>query len=141
MVEELIYYFVDEEHEGNFKELCAAMKSMKGNREYRAAGYILALPELYPKARQYFSDAGFRWFDLLKKVDLSSGHRIMVNLAVDLFGGATDRPLFNVGDAIAVLDTKMYRAALAAIQIRRPVFGVSPTRSEGLNRSGRYVSM
>lgn len=120
MVEELIY-FVDDEHESNFNELCASMKSMKGNREYRAAGYILALPELYPKARRYFSDAGFRWFDLLKKADLSSGHRIMVNLAVDLFGGATDLPLFNVGDAIAVLDTKMYRAALAAMQVRRPV--------------------
>ncbi|BCV20413.1 DUF6075 family protein [Moorella sp. Hama-1] len=114
-------YFVDDEHESNFKELCASVKSMKGDKEYRAAGYILALPELYPKARRYFSDAGFRWIDLLKKADLSSGYRIMVNLAVDLFGGATDRPMFNAGEAIAVLDTKLYQAALAAIQVRRPV--------------------
>lgn len=114
-------YFVDDEHESNFKELCASVKSMKGDKEYRAAGYILALPELYPKARRYFSDAGFRWIDLLKKVDLSSGYRIMVNLAVDLFGGETDRPMFNAGEAIAVLDTKLYQAALAAIQVRRPV--------------------
>jgi hypothetical protein len=112
-------YFVDDEHMSNFNELKACVKSMEGSKEYRAAGYILALPELYPKARRYFSDAGFRWIDLLKKVDLSSGYRIMVNLAVDLFGGATDRPMFNVSDAIAVLDTKLYQAALAAIQVRR----------------------
>jgi hypothetical protein len=108
-------YFVNYEHEHNFNDLSTRVRKMKADKEYRAAGYILALPELHKKSVKYFSNNGFKSSPLIKDVDLSRGYRLMVTLARDLFNGKG----FSLGRGIDVFDDKLYKVMLQAIAIRR----------------------
>lgn len=112
-------YFVNSEHERNFNNLATRVRKMKVDREYRAVGYILALPELSQKgAAKYFSDDRFEAVAMTKKVDLSRGYRLMVELARNLFNSSS-KSSFNLANALDVLDGDLYRVMLQAIAIRR----------------------
>lgn len=110
-------YFVNDQHEQNYKAMLARVPLMNADREYRAVGYIMALPELQAKGVQkHFDNDGFRAINLLRKTDLSRGYRIMVNLAHNLFNGDKS---FNLAEALNILDGNLYLAMLQATAIRR----------------------
>ena len=54
-------YFVDEEHAANFELLLIEYKVSNGNSEYRAALYVLALPEIYRKTHGQLGRYPFVW--------------------------------------------------------------------------------
>ncbi|NLK53116.1 MAG: hypothetical protein GX295_11855 [Syntrophomonadaceae bacterium] len=109
-------YFVNSSHEQNFNNMAARVQKMKIDREYRAVGYIMSLPELHRKTARYFSDDGFNTIELFENVDLSSGYKLMVVLAEDLFRGEKG---FCVSKAMDIFDDKLYKVMLQAIEIRR----------------------
>lgn len=112
-------YFINDQHEQNFMALKARVPLMNADREYRAVGYILALPELSQKgAAKYFSDDRFEAVAMTKKVDLSRGYRLMVELARNLFNSSS-KSSFNLANALDVLDGDLYRVMLQATAIRR----------------------
>ena len=110
-------YFINDQHEQNFMALKARVPLMNADREYRAVGYILSLPELQEKGvQEYFDNDGFRAINLLRKTDLSRGYRIMVILAHNLFN---KNKSFNLAEALNILDGNLYLAMLQATAIRR----------------------
>lgn len=110
--------FLGGQHLENFEEVVQKIAKCKIDNGYLAAAYILALPELAGKgAMGYISDDGFRWEEMLQRLDLSSGYRHMVLLAVNLFtGGLGD---FNLGKANHCLDSDLFRVMVQAIILTR----------------------
>ena len=53
-------YFVDQEHRVNF-EILLVKYHVSNNGEYRSALYVLALPEIYRKAKGKFGRHPFDW--------------------------------------------------------------------------------
>ena len=108
-------YFVNLRHRTNFQELCNRVSRTR-YKDYRTAAYILSLPDLYQKALPYFSDEGFNSAEMFQQ-DFSSGFKILLELAVELFGGRDCN--FDLNHAISTLDDDNFRVMLQAISIRR----------------------
>lgn len=108
-------YFYNAEHEANFTWMLERFPQGKDNREYRTACYIIAHPEIFPKATR--KEWGFVFDDWMEQEDFSSGIRQLVNLGLHLYGGG--RHPFNLMDGISTWDTGNYQVFLQACEIRK----------------------
>jgi len=112
-------YFLNIKHANNYRELANRVPKMQRDNGYQAAGYILALPELYGKgSAKYFGDDGFDWEKLISSgTDFSSGYLQMVNLASNLFNSIAP---FNLGRCLSIIDDELAGVLMQAIKIVRP---------------------
>lgn len=112
-------YFLNNQHENNYRQLMDRVHKMQKDPGYQAAGYILALPELYGKgSAKYFGDDGFDWEKLISGgIDFSSGYLQMLNLASNLFNSIAP---FNLGRCLSIIDDELAGVLIQAIKIMRP---------------------
>ncbi|BFH18308.1 hypothetical protein J6TS7_32380 [Paenibacillus dendritiformis] len=108
-------YFYDALHEANFSKMLEKFPQGKKDREYRVACYIIAHPEIFPKATRKDWDTPFD--DWMEEEDLSSGFRLLVDLGLHLFGGGSHS--FNLMDGISTWDTGNYSVFVQACEIRK----------------------
>ena len=89
----------------------------KYDQEYGAALYILTADlAMWQKTSDYVSSHGIRFTAMLKEIDLSEGHGILVDLAANLF----DADDFHCDvSELKHLDSSNFNIALDAICLRR----------------------
>lgn len=134
------FYFIDKQHELNFKKTLLRWSSAKSNSEYSATCYILSIPMIYEKFEQYISEFenpiswifSWEWHHTLSNLDeykdFDDGDEVpkypidltnaMVQLgkfALNMWNGYEH---FNLLDCISSLDDKNYKALMSAIDIR-----------------------
>lgn len=84
--------------------------------EYGTAYYLLAANEdIYNKALSYISD-GIQFKKMLAKQDFSSGQKIIVKLAANLFN-SNNKDIAPI-DIIGYLDNDLFDVAICAINMR-----------------------
>jgi len=108
-------YFYNSSHEVNFTRMLEMYPAAKNDTEYRAACYIIAHPEIFPKATRHEWEHIFD--DWMEQEDFSSGIRLLVDLGLHLFGGG--RHPFNLLDGISTWDTANYSVFKQACEIRK----------------------
>lgn len=108
-------YFYDDQHEGNFEKMLDRFPKGKKDPEYRTACYIIAHPEIYPKATRQNWEYPFD--DWMETEDFSSGFRLLIDLGLHLYGGG--RHPFNLQDGISTWDTANYSVFMQACEIRK----------------------
>jgi hypothetical protein len=89
-------------------------------REHAAAVHVLAAPVIWRRAAQFVSDSGQVDWPALEQAagPWSSGERLLVRVAEDLYRGA-DAPA-SLGRLCGVLDTANLRRVLEAVCMLRP---------------------
>lgn len=108
-------YFYDEQHEENFKKMLQRYPAGEKDREYRVACYIIAHPEIFPKATKQNWEFPFeKWRET---EDFSHGIKLLVNLGFHLFNGG-DGP-FDLIDGIVTWDTGNFSVFQQACEIRK----------------------
>lgn len=108
-------YFYDSEHEANFEKMLERFPAGRKNPEYRAACYIIAHPEIYPKATKKKWEFPFQeWRDT---EDFSRGITLLIDAGFHLFNGG-NHP-FNLMDGIATWDTGNFSVFMQACEIRK----------------------
>lgn len=131
--------FINKQHQLNYEKVSRKWKSVEhGDKEYIAAGYILALPMIFEKVDyrnmhsivQWIVDWEFKYndttaekYDLTQEereeieigYDLTSSMRKLGQLAWHLWNSYDDMHLL---DCLASLDKDHYKAALTAIRLR-----------------------
>lgn len=129
-------YFVDEQHERNFKETLMKWSIARSNTEYKSACYILSVPMIFEKVEHLIPtyempvDWIWRWetaynnelresLEITQKLsvdyDLTSSMVGMGRLALNLWNGYR---YFNLLDCISNLDTENYSVVKCVIDIR-----------------------
>jgi hypothetical protein len=109
-------YFYDNAHERNFENMLELFPQGKNDPEYRVACYIIAHPEIYPKAnRKKWEFAFDEW--TTEQEDFSSGIRLLIDLGLHLYGGG--RHPFNLMDGIGTWDTGNFQVFLQACEVRK----------------------
>jgi len=86
--------------------------------EYGTAYYLLSSYEdIYNKARKYISSDGIKFKNMLSKQDFSTGEKILVKLAANLFNSNN----YDIApiDIIGYLDDELFDVAMSAIMMRR----------------------
>lgn len=112
-------FFTSPEHAQRFLDVMRRIGKIYDGRldqEYGAAVYVLTSSTgLWQKAQDYVDRSGIDIPAMLKEVDLSSGYRVLVMLAGNLFNDMTHC------DAIELmrLDASNFTLALTALQVRR----------------------
>ncbi|WP_426452027.1 DUF2538 family protein [Paenibacillus sp. S-38] len=109
-------HFVNAEHRHNFGKLLVLFGSYE-DREYSAACYVLAHPEIYRKVNWARTESPF---DFLKwrgadRVALSTGFRNIVALAANLFNPANK---FNLMEAMMSCGPELMAVFESAVAIR-----------------------
>lgn len=107
-------YFYSDQHEANFETMISRFPFGKSDSEYRVGCYIVAHPEIFPKATKKSWENIFD--DWMEEEDFSSGIRLLVDLGLHLFGGGSHP--FNLLDAITTWDTGNYSVFVQACEIR-----------------------
>jgi len=110
-------FLVSEEHKANYRLFHRRLYSY-WSREYMAAAYILARPELFSKCQKYFTERGFKAQALLKNELFSNSYTMLVKLAHNLFSGKDYRNCA-IRDLVGTLDSSNYRLMLQAIRLLR----------------------
>lgn len=108
-------YFYNETHEQNFENMLERFPEGKANREYRVACYIIAHPEIFPKATK--QEWEFPFDDWTEQEDFSTGIRLLIDLGWHLYGGGHHE--FNLMDGIGTWDTGNYSVFQQACEIRK----------------------
>lgn len=123
-------FFVDEQHEKNYKKMAELFPAVLSSKEYQAACYIHALPMIFYKFEYYINDFSspvewiYRWeeqqfFDILEDVeleyDLSSSMLHLGRLALNLWNGYEH---FNLMDCLNNVDDENFLVVKQAIEIR-----------------------
>jgi len=131
-------FFVDKEHEANYRELERLYPAALTSKEYQAACYIFATPMIFSKFEDMEFTSPVRWiYDWEDKYlpqgtdetdeayeertsveanyDLSSSMQQMGRLALNLWGGYER---FNLRDCLASVDDKNILVVRQAIDIR-----------------------
>ncbi len=86
--------------------------------EYGTAAYLLSAKEdTYNKAKNFVSSNGIDFRKMMIKNDFSSGDKIMVKLAGNLFNGSYKAEV-SPQSLIDVLDEENFKIALCAISMR-----------------------
>jgi hypothetical protein len=124
-------FFRSPQHQGRFLTALQQRRKIDANgkidAEYGAAFYILSSEQAtWERASDYIGRDGIDFHQMLEEIDLSHGHKLLVQLAANLFGANTETPegtflpitVLPV-DLIDTLDESNYRVALAALQLRR----------------------
>lgn len=118
--------FINEDHQHNYAKIFARWPQVSSSTEYRAAGYILALPIIYDKVGSHLNELEYptSWiYDYLhpedeneeKKYDLTGSMIQLGKLSLHLWNSYQDFHLLN---CLAPLDDSSYKAAIRAINIR-----------------------
>jgi hypothetical protein len=109
-------FFVNEHHRQTFIALLVHF-GVGQDREYMAACYILAHPEIARKVNWSACEYPFEWLKWRgnKRVDLSTGFRLLVEMAANLYNSNNK---FNLMDALHVWDDKCLRLFYQAVDIR-----------------------
>lgn len=129
-------YFVNEQHERNFKETLIRWPVAQKDSEYRAACYILSVPMIYEKVSSLIPtfekpvDWIWNWetaynnelrkrLDITEKLkvsyDLTGSMVALGKLALNLWN---NYEYFNLLDSISNLDSDNYNVMICAINIR-----------------------
>ena len=86
--------------------------------EYGSAAYLLASNEdIYNKARNYVSIDGIDFRKMMTKQDFSSGQKVIVKLAGNLFNGSYKAETSPIS-LIWHTDTDLFEVAMSAIKMR-----------------------
>lgn len=128
-------YFVNKMHKKNFEKLADIFTLVRISREYRAACYIAALPEIFKCFSPDKQEHGpFNWYfdyldnpeDFIARRDrgetsgdpapLTGQTRELVELALNLWNGRE----FDLSYGLSTWDGDLYKVALQAIDLRRP---------------------
>ena len=89
----------------------------KYDQEYSSAIYILTADfTIWQKASDYVSGQGIRFTNMLKDVDFSGGHGVLIQLAANLFNG--DEYHCDTSELMR-LDSSSFNIAMDAICLRR----------------------
>lgn len=84
--------------------------------EYGTAFYLLSsIEDIYRKALPYVGD-GIQFKNMMAKQDFSSGEKVIVKLAANLFNG--NHKNITPIDIIGYLDNKLFETAMCAISMR-----------------------
>ncbi|MBS4032289.1 MAG: hypothetical protein KGZ63_12845 [Clostridiales bacterium] len=113
-------FFVSEQHKENYKIFHRRLYS-SWSKEYKAAAYILAHPELFSKCQKYFTERGFNALALFKNEKFSSSYTMLVKLAHNLFSGKNYRNC-SFRDLLGTLDDSNCRVMGQAVQLLRPSY-------------------
>lgn len=133
-------YFIDKDHEINFKRLLLKWSEAKENVEYATACYILALPIIFEKVENYIGKfpSPVSWIYLYEEkytlskleeyqededftqtdeipYDLTNSMVQLGKFALNMWNGY---PHFNLMDCIASLDNKNYEVVKCAMDMR-----------------------
>lgn len=131
-------FFIDEQHENNYKKLQARYPESLYSKEYQAACYIFATPMIFSKFEDMEFSSPVRWIydwedkylpqgtdetdeayeertNIEANYDLSSSMQQMGKLALNLWGGYEH---FNLMDCLASVDDKNILVVRQAIDIR-----------------------
>jgi hypothetical protein len=135
-------YFVDDQHQINFKRVLLKWNAGKNNLEYQTACYILAVPMIFEKVEQYIGlfenpvDWIWRWewkYTLSKLDKFKDEPEEEIEIPYDLTGSMVQLGKFalnmwnsyehfNLMDCIASLDGENYTALKCAMDMRMRKF-------------------
>lgn len=109
-------FFVDEHHKNNYIALLIHF-DVRQDREYSTACYVLAHPEICRKVNWKSCESPFEFVKWRgdKRVDLSNGYSLLVQMARNLFD-SNNR--FNLMDGISTWDGSLLRIFYQAMDIR-----------------------
>lgn len=108
--------FISKDHEARFMQLVDIKAIFANDVNYTSAGYLLSANEdVFHKVLPYISIQGINFDAIIKKVDLTSGQKFIVEVAMNLFRGAPVKG-FDLSD-IASCDFAMIDAILNAIKL------------------------
>lgn len=113
-------YWTSPLHHENYLALTFRFPALRKSREYAAACYICAHPEIFSKVSWSICPSPIEWLfaecaeQANVSVDLSSGFRFLANVAASLFTGSVD---VNISD-VTRLDESSYMMFLEALSIR-----------------------
>ena len=132
-------YFVDDQHELNFKQLLFRWQIARNNPEYKVACYITSVPIIFEKIKDYIGTSDtpvewiwdWEWAHTLSKLpeyaedeepeeseipyDLTSSMVQLGKLALNLWNGYEH---FNLMRCIEVLDEEHYKIVKCAMDMR-----------------------
>lgn len=108
-------YFYDDKHEANFAKMVERFPLSKNDNEYKVACYVFAHSEIFEKAtRKNWNDIFDDW---MEQEDFSTSIRLLIDLALHLFGGGSHA--FKLADGIAAWDTANFQVFQTACEIRK----------------------
>lgn len=108
--------FLDNAHHSEFNRLLLRYSRMN-DPEYSSAFYVLTCSEeMRMKALPFISSDGIDWESMRKHNDFSTGYRLMIQLANNLFSYSGE---INLASMIGTFDAEFYQILLNAIEIRR----------------------
>lgn len=131
-------YFVNKQHEVNFKRTLLKWNNAKNNTEYGAACYILSLPIIFEKVEKYIGEFEnpvswifpYEWKHTISKLeeyeldeemeekipyDLTSSMVQLGKFAMNMWNGYEH---FNLLDCISSLDEENYKVMKCAMDMR-----------------------
>lgn len=114
-------FFIDKEHELNYKEMLIRFPLARNDYQYKMGCYITSHPELYRKAKAYIDDESpvFWAYEAIEgeiKIDLTSGEKLLIDLMLNLWNGTEG---FDLSRAINVWDQKNFEVFMQSIKIVR----------------------
>jgi hypothetical protein len=111
-------YFINEAHKDNFLDLLNKFPVAQKDKQYRQACYIVAVPEIYRKAKDFINESPVDWsFDYLDdklNIDFSNAYQELIKCAVHLWNG---HPGFSLYDGLATWDSENFQVFWTAIEI------------------------
>lgn len=113
-------YYVDQEHKKNLKSLIEKTNKIYSDgivdNYYLVAYYVLcSSAEMRAKALKYINQDGID-FDGIRQQDFSSGYKILLDLAEELFNHGANASVSNITDR---LDEDNFNLAIQAIKLKR----------------------
>jgi len=115
--------FVDKQHlDGMITLLKQCQKINESSKnvdiEYGTAAYLLSVNEdIFSKARNYVTIDGIDFRKMMIKQDFSSGSKVIVKLAGNLFTGSYKAEVSPIS-LINILDSELFDIAICAIKMR-----------------------
>lgn len=114
-------YFKSVKHKQRFTDIIKELHHYESDgwldKEYGTALYVLtADDEIWKKSQDYVSERGLDLEDMLEGVDLSSGYKLLVKLANNLYNGRTPVDPCSLA---ATLDNENFYVAISAQWLRR----------------------
>lgn len=129
-------YFINEQHERNFKETLIKWSMAKSDAEYRSACYILSVPMIYEKVESLIPafekpvDWIWQWetaysSELRESLEITEMLNVGYDLTSSMIGLGklalnlwNSYPHFNFLNCISSLDAENYNVMICAIDIR-----------------------
>lgn len=114
--------FLSDKHKERFKEALTISNKISTNgtidTEYGVAFFLLTShPDIWAKCKSYLN-TGIDFTVILRRGAFSSGERLIVLLARDLFGARTSGGI-SIYDMVCTLDDKNFEMCLSAMRLRK----------------------